>query len=70
MLLLGRIGYRVPFGQDRSLELGLQVRAPLGNSFREYPGGRMTSRDLTDIVSDSGGEYLPRYVSGYLRGTF
>jgi hypothetical protein len=69
LLLMGRLGYRVTLDGQRSLELGMLVRTPLGESFREYAGVPFPSSMQSDTRSDSGGELLGRSVSLYLRGS-
>jgi hypothetical protein len=64
-LLIGRLGYRF-----ESFEAGLNLRAPIGTSFREYPGVRMEKTTRTRYESDFAGEKLVRLVWFYLRSSF
>jgi outer membrane receptor for ferrienterochelin and colicin len=69
-MLIGRLGYQIPFSAPGRIELGLTARAPLGEPFREYPGVPMESNARSGNHSDWGGEVLMRWVSVYLRGSF
>jgi len=69
LLMIGRVGYLVKLGADRKIELGLTVRTPLMESFREYPGAPMPLSLQLDDPSDFGGEKLLRLVALYLRGS-
>jgi outer membrane receptor protein involved in Fe transport len=68
-LLMGRLGYRISLKGQRSLETGLLVRAPLGESFREYAGVPFPESMRSDTDADFGGELLVRRISFYLKGT-
>jgi hypothetical protein len=68
LMLIGRLGYRLPFDSERNLEAGLAVRTPLGEPFREYPGMRMPPTAMRRTAADWGGEMLMRCISVYLRG--
>ena len=70
LLLIGRLGYRFSMDQDRSLEGGLTIRAPIGLPFREHPGVPIQRTPQSVTASDFGGERLMRWVSVYLRGSF
>jgi iron complex outermembrane receptor protein len=70
ILAIGRVGYRLPLDETRSVEAGLTVRTPLGSPFREYPGIPMPAVIQIDTASDFGGEVLQRMVSFYFRGSF
>ena len=69
-MLIGRLGYRLVFSDVANLELGLTVRTPLENPFREYTGVPLSEALSTDTTADFGGEVLRRLVSFYLRGAF
>jgi len=64
-LVIGRLGYRVG-----SFEAGLMLRAPIGGSFREYPGVYMENPTRDPYESDFGGENLVRLAWFYLRSSF
>ncbi|MFC1654585.1 TonB-dependent receptor plug domain-containing protein [Myxococcota bacterium] len=70
LLLVGRLGYRMGMGEDREVEAGLSLRAPIGGLFKEYPGISIESTAQSVTASDFGGETLVRLVSFYLRGSF
>jgi outer membrane receptor protein involved in Fe transport len=70
LLLIGRLGYRMNFPENRMLEIGALVRTPIIDRFREYPGVPWPVLLSQDRVSDFGGEELVRLVSFYLRGAF
>ena len=69
-LLFGRIGYRVRVFGDMLAEAGLTIRAPLGESFREWAGIARPPELVFDTNSDFGGERVARLVALYLRGSF
>ncbi len=69
LLMVGRLGYRTSVGEDKILEVGLNVVTPLGSPFREYPGAPIPSWHRLRHMSDWGGEVLTRLVSLYLRGS-
>ena len=70
LLLIGRLGYLVGLTADWTMEAGLTVRAPIGPTFREYPGASIQPSRQSVTASDFGGERLTRWISLYLRGTF
>jgi iron complex outermembrane receptor protein len=70
LLLVGRLGYRIVLDQERVLECGLTIRAPLSRPFREFPGGPMPPMPTRGSNADWGGEVLNRLVSLHLRGSF
>jgi iron complex outermembrane receptor protein len=70
LLLIGRLGYRVNFPENRMLEIGALIRTPLVEHVREYPGVPWPVVLGRERVSDFGGEELVRLVSFYLRGSF
>jgi hypothetical protein len=69
-LLIGRLGYRLPFLEKQVLEAGLLVRTPLGLPFREYAGVPMPKDLQEKSAADFGGDYMARQVSAYLRSWF
>jgi outer membrane receptor for ferrienterochelin and colicin len=69
LLMVGRLGYRLTMGEDKMLEVGLNVVTPLGSHFREYPGAPIPQWNRLRHMSDWGGEVLTRLVSLYLRGS-
>jgi outer membrane receptor protein involved in Fe transport len=70
VLILARAGYRMRVGDDRMVEAGLAVRAPLGNQFREFPGSPPPRLSMFDTGADFGGEWVRRLVLAYLRASF
>jgi iron complex outermembrane receptor protein len=68
LLLIGRLGYRLPIDTERRIEAGLLVRTPLGEPFREYPGMRMPLTATRQTAANWGGDMIVRWVSVYLRG--
>jgi iron complex outermembrane receptor protein len=70
LLVIGRLGYRLVAEEVASVEAGLTVRAPIGESFREYPGVPLRQSAYSVTASDFGGEKLTRLISFYLRGSF
>jgi outer membrane receptor protein involved in Fe transport len=70
ILLFGRLGYRLAFADNRSLETGFSIRTPLGSAFREWPGVRMPITPSMGSNADWGGDVLVRYASLYLRVSF
>jgi len=69
-LVIGRLGYRFTPFKDSSVEAGLILRAPIGGSFREYPGVPIGSSTRDGYESDFGGELLVRLVSFFIKGSF
>jgi len=70
-LLVGRLGYRLTWENDRTLEAGTTVRAPIGPPFREYAGLPILDPDSHSVSgSDWAGERLVRLVTLYLRVSF
>ena len=70
LLLLGRLGYRLELNPGQTAEIGLTVRSPLGEPFREYTGFPIGAFAQSVTASDYGGEMLVRVVAAYLRGSF
>ncbi len=70
LLLIARLGYWIGLGEDRSVDAGLTVRAPLGSAFREFPGEPIPASLHPYKNSDFGGELLVRLVAFYLSGSF
>jgi hypothetical protein len=70
LLLIGRLGYRLPVNRQGTLEIGLTLRSPLGKPFREFAGTPVPLWMQTNTRSDFGGHLLVRLVSFYLRGEF
>ncbi len=70
-LLVGRLGYRLTWDNERALEAGINVRTPIGPPFREYAGLPILEPDSYSVTgSDWAGEKLVRLVTFYLRGSF
>jgi iron complex outermembrane receptor protein len=69
-MLVSRLGYYLPIDEERSLEAGFTIRAPLGAPFREFPGTDMPFTTQRGNAADWGGETLHRWVVLYLRGIF
>jgi len=70
LLLVARLGYRLPLGGQRSLDAGLTARTPLGLPFCEFPGEPIPASLRPYKNSVFGGEYLVRIVTFYLGGSF
>jgi outer membrane receptor protein involved in Fe transport len=70
LLAVARLGYRLEATADRSLEAGFTVRAPIGQTFHEYPGTPVRPAAMSVTATDHFGEELARLVVFYLRGSF
>jgi hypothetical protein len=69
VLAIGRLGRKLEGPLGMKLEIGIQVRTPLGTPFREYGGKTMQKHLSQDTLSDWGGEMLVRQLSVYLQGS-
>jgi hypothetical protein len=70
VLVLARVGYRMPVDNERLVEAGLAVRTPLGEKFREFPGSPPPRLSMLDTGADFGGDIVTRLVLAYLRASF
>jgi outer membrane receptor protein involved in Fe transport len=70
LLVIARLGYRLSPAENRALEIGLTLRAPIGGAYREYSGAPMPSILHASTSQDFGGEVLTRLVTFFVRGSF
>jgi outer membrane receptor protein involved in Fe transport len=69
-LVIGRAGYRLSVGENKTIESGLILRTPLGIPFREYAGIPFPESLPSTSNSDFGGSMLYPWLSLYLRGSY
>ena len=69
-LLLAQLGYLVEDQDDHSMEIGVFIRSPLGNAFREYAGGPVPRGIPSKTEADYMGEVVARMVAFYIRSRY